>query len=137
MKKDIGFRQTGKTTRLIIESVEKQIPIVVLNHGQARLLKMQATTSGFQNLPEPIVINTEASYRNLKLDKVLVDDGPEILAYLLSKQFGCPTGTSVETMTVAIDYADDAERLLHSCKTPNIKVISRENGEYITLNETK
>ena len=83
MIKIFGGRGTGKTTKLIEISAEKQIPILCCNDFQRIELMRKATSMGYK-IPIPVLLTSELKIEDLENgESVLVDDAEVILKRLL------------------------------------------------------
>lgn len=81
MIKVIGERGSGKTTKLVKLSAEKQIPILCMSEASKKAIFEKAKNLGISNLPTPVVF--EKDYRGFY--EVLVDDAEFILKCLLKE----------------------------------------------------
>ncbi|WP_373737270.1 hypothetical protein [Jeotgalibaca porci] len=86
-------RMRGKTTRMIVESHKKQIPIVVSNATQVKIIIEKAKEMG-KEIPKPIsafdLLRNRERY-NL-IHGVLIDEASAVLSIVL--------GARIEGMTV-------------------------------------
>lgn len=102
MKKFIGERRCGKTTRLIELSAKEQIPILTRSAGDAKCIKIDAQRMGLK-IPEPISILQliiDGNHENIDdIPKIIVDDTEYILKVLLER-FNVQ---SVEAIALCID----------------------------------
>lgn len=106
MKKAIGARQTGKTTRLIKISAEEKIPILTMNKGTANLLKSKAKELNL-DIPDPISVSQikcrDSENDNNEIPKILVDDAEHILQALLRTY----NVGSIEAITITTNDMSD------------------------------
>lgn len=83
MIKIIGERGSGKTTKLIELSAEKQIPILCPTAYQQRNILIKAKELGY-DIPVPVLLTSELKTQDIrKGEDVLVDDAEWILTRVL------------------------------------------------------
>ena len=106
MKKCISGRQTGKTTKLIKLSAEKQIPILVKNETFKKMIKSHALNMDM-NIPDPISVIELMSDEYMNgidsIDNIIVDDAEYILKYILSFR----KVRSMEAISICTSDPDD------------------------------
>lgn len=85
----IKDRAKGKTTQMIYTSEATGYPIVVETETQKRFLMNMAGGMDI-NIPEPIAVNDiERRTRGCRIEKVLIDEGYNIIEKALKEYIGC------------------------------------------------
>lgn len=79
-----GKRCSGKTYQALFYSHLKQVPILVMNMSQAKLLENQAKDLGLE-IPKVIVLNSEKSLYGLRNRKIIIDDAELFLKNMLTE----------------------------------------------------
>lgn len=95
MIKIFGARGTGKTTKLIEISAQKQIPILVITKKEKYDIMEKANTLGY-SIPTPIIFETG----NRNIETVLVDDAETFLNGLLRGFNYFPEGMVINTKDI-------------------------------------
>jgi hypothetical protein len=100
-----GFRQSGKTTKLIIMSAQKQIPIVVRNTAIGFCIEERARNMGLE-IPKPITfgqITIPHLARGRTINSVLIDDVDYFIRMMIKTTGRNGYRTSIEAMTITGD----------------------------------
>lgn len=95
MIKIFGKRGTGKTTKLIEISAQKQIPILVVTKQAKYNIMEKANTLGY-SIPTPIVFETD----NRNIETVLVDNAETLLTGVLRGFNYFPEGMTINTKNI-------------------------------------
>lgn len=100
-------RRSGKTTKLILESHEKNMPIVCANNSMVMCVRSQAKDMGV-DIPNPInietIINGWADGNQAKA--VLVDEAQTCLEAIIMRR----SGYRIESMTINDSGEADHEK---------------------------
>lgn len=100
----IKDRGTGKTTQLLYTSATTQYPIIVQNKLQAKLLLDKAKEFGL-TIPIPLTVEEFKNNRGMNYDRVLVDEGYDLIGEALDAYMG--THVAAVTLTDRIkEFAD-------------------------------
>lgn len=83
----IKDRGTGKTTQLLYTSATTQYPIIVQNKLQTKLLLDKANDLGLI-IPVPMTVEEFKNNRGMKYDRVLVDEGYNLIGEALDYYLG-------------------------------------------------
>lgn len=101
----IKDRAKGKTTQMIYTSEATGYPIVVETETQKRFLMNMAEDMDI-NIPEPIAVNDiERRTRGYRIEKVLIDEGYNIIAKALKEYIGC----EVAAVTLTDEIKEQAQ----------------------------
>lgn len=87
-----GDRGIGKTTTLIKKSNINQYPIICLDIGRAKNIKIMAQKLNII-IPEPILVSQLPIGVNENIEKVLIDDIDDVLFKLINRDVSEATTT--------------------------------------------
>lgn len=109
----IKNRAKGKTTQMIYTSEATGYPIVVETEAQKSLLMDKAKNMDVI-IPEPVTINDveRRKLRGCRIEKVLIDEGYNIIANALKEYIGCEV--AAVTLTDRIKEQAQFEQSLKS-----------------------
>lgn len=109
----IKDRAKGKTTQMIYTSESTGYPIVVETEAQKSLLMDKAKNMDVI-IPEPVTINDieRRKLRGCRIEKVLIDEGYNIIANALKEYIGC----EVAAVTLT-DRIKEQAQFEHSLKS--------------------
>lgn len=109
----IKDRAKGKTTQMIYTSEATGYPIVVETEAQKSLLMDKAKNMDVI-IPEPVTINDveRRKLRGCRIEKVLIDEGYNIIANALKEYIGCEV--AAVTLTDRIKEQAQFEQSLKS-----------------------